>query len=538
MSLSRRSFVKALSAAAVASANASAARAEEYRRIDVYPQPNDNDVRQLAARALDAAKAAGASYADVRFTRTRTEQIGIFGPGQWSMLTDDEQGAIGVRALTDGAWGFAASPLWTNDEAARLGRDAATQAKYNSRGRKRKIEMGSPPPVVTGEWVMPVKRDPFTVPLSEKLEVMWALAESATRLDVRADVASYGLLHHKRQEKTLASTEGSFISQTRFLSHPHFQVFASDNRGAGQARTFDRLQPSSAGWEAMLVPGLAAALPEAIEEAVRKLEAERVNPGRYDVVVDALAMAQIVAHTIGVAAELDRVLGYEANAGGTSYLGPVEEMLGKFALGPRFLNVAANRSAVGGTATIKWDDEAVEPSSYAVIKDGVLVSYHTNRELAASQSAKSTGSASCESAAGFTLLQPPNIEMLPGTDNTSLDDLVKSLDHGLVVLGGAPLPGGRGIVSLDRQQLNGEMSGGTIYEVRKGKRTGYVRNAELLFRSPDLWKSLKAIGGKGSQVFTASGVSKGQPSQQLSFGAAAVPGLFSGVAVTDITRKA
>jgi TldD protein len=538
MSISRRSFVKTLSAAAVASANAAAARAEPFRRIDAYPQAHDSDIKQLAARALDAAKAAGASYADVRFTKTRIEGIGVFGAGQWSMLTDDEQGAMGVRALTDGAWGFAASPLWSNDEAARLGRDAATQAKYNSRGRKRKIEMGAQPPVVTGEWVMAVKRDPFTVPLSEKLEVMWALAESASRLDVRADIGSYGLLHHRRQEKTFASSEGSFISQTRFMSHPHFEVFAQDNRGVSQSRTFDRLQPSSAGWEVMLVPGLAAALPEAIEEAVRKLDGERVDPGRYDVVLDALAMAQLVAHSIGVAAELDRVLGYEANAGGTSYLGPVEEMLGKFALGPRFLNVSANRSARGGTATIKWDDEAVEPSSYPVIKDGVLVSYHTTRELAASQSTKSTGSASCESAAGFTLLQPPNIEMLPGTDNTTLDDLVKSLDHGLVVLGGAPIPGGRGIVSLDRQQLNGEMSGGTVYEVRKGKRSGYIRNAELLFRSPDLWKSLKAIGGKASQVFTASGVYKGQPSQQLSFGAAAVPGLFTGVAVTDITRKA
>jgi TldD protein len=538
VSPSRRSFVKTLSAAALAAGYRSSASAATAQRIDSYPAAGDPLIKDLAARALDAAKAAGATYADVRFTRTRTEQLSAFGTNQWSMQNDDEQGAVGVRALTEGAWGFASSPLWSPDEAARLGRDAASQAKYNSRGRRRKIDLGNPPPVVTGEWVMPVKRDPFTVPLSEKLDVVWALSEVATRLDAGAEIGTYTILYHRRQEKTFASTDGSFVTQTRYISHPHCQVFAGDNRGGGASRTLDLLQPSAAGWEKMNLDSLAIAIPGTVEEAVRKLDAERVTPDRFDIVFDAHATAQLVAVTIGVAAELDRVLGYEANAGGTSYLAPVDEMLGKFALGPRFLNVTANRSLVGATATVKWDDEGVVPASYPVIKDGVLVSYHTNRELAASQAIASTGAASGDSAAGFTTLQCPNIEMLPGTDETSLEDLIAGLDHGLVVLGGSPVPRGRGIVSVDRQQLNGEIAGGTVYEVRKGKRTGYIRNSECLFRSPDLWKTLKAIGGQRSQAWTASTVSKGQPSQQLSFGAAGVPALFTKVAVTDVTRRA
>lgn len=533
MSPSRRSFVKTASAAVLAAGY----RGTTGGAIDLHPQAGDPLIKDLAARALEAAKTAGASYADVRFTRTRTEQLGSFGTGQYQFMTDDEQGAIGVRALTDGAWGFAGSPLWTVDEAARLGRDAASQAKYNARGRRRKIDLGNPPPVATGEWTMPIKRDPFTVPLSEKLEVIWALGEAATRLDAGADISTYIILHHRRQEKTFSSTDGSFITQTRYVSHPFVQIFASDNRGNGQVRNFDSLQPSGSGWEAMTVDSLAEGLPGAVEEAVRKIDAERVTPDRYDVVFDALAMAQLVAMTIGVAAELDRVLGYEANAGGTSYLAPVDEVLGKLALGPRFLNVSANRSHPGALATVKWDDEGVVPTSYPVIKDGVLVNYHTNRELAHAQSTMSNGNASSDNAGGFTLLQTPNIEMLPGTDDTTLDDLVAGLDHGLVVLGGAPSVGSHGAVSLDRQQLNGEFFGGTVYEVRKGKRTGYIRNAECLFRSPDLWKSLKAIGGRRSQIWTASTISKGQPSQQLSFGSAAVPALFTKVAVTDVTRR-
>jgi TldD protein len=391
---------------------------------------------------------------------------------------------------------------------------------------------------VTGTWATPIKRDPFTVTLAEKIEVMFSLNEVPGRLDSRADASAFMVLFHRKQEKTFASTDGSFITQTRYVSHPHMQVFASDIRGNGAARTFDMLQPSAVGWEKMTDASLADAIPAAVEEAVRKLDAERVTPDRYDVVLDALAMAQLVAMTIGVAAELDRVMGYEANAGGTSYLAPPDEMLGKFAVAPRMLNVTANRTQPGAIGTVKWDDEGVVPSSYPIIKDGVLANYHTNREMAAVQGTKSTGSAASDNAGQFTILQPPNIEMLPGDQDLTLDDLVAQLDHGLVVLGGAPSPGSHGIVSLDRQQLNGEMTGGTVYEVRKGKRTGYIRNAELLFRSPDLWKTLKAIGGKRSQVWTASTIGKGQPNQQLTFGSAGVPAMFTKAAVTDVTRRA
>ena len=77
-----------------------------------------------------------------------------------------------------------------------------------------------------------------------------------------------------------------------------------------------------------------------------------------------------------------------------------------------------------------------------------------------------------------------------------------------------------------------------VYEVKKGKRTGFIRNAEVLFRTPEFWKSLQAIGGKRSQVHSGVTIRKGQPGQELSFGTSAVPALFKKVAVTDKTRKA
>lgn len=532
MTSTRRDFVARLAAVTAAGI---AARPALLSALDRYPRAGDPMLEELSARALEAARAAGATYADVRFTLTRSEDIWVVSPGIWGTPVNDEHAAVGIRALADGAWGFAASNLWTPDDVARLGREATIQAKVNAQGRNRRVEIGSPPPVVVGRWVSPVQRDPFSVPLAEKLDVILALHDAVGRVDAPVGVGAYSSLQHRRQEKTFASTDGTFVTQTLYLSHPYMQVSCVESQRYA-SRTFDKLQPGAFGWETWTEASLARDIPQLVEEVVQMLDGEPVDPDRYDIVCDGFTTARLAGATIGVAAELDRVLGYEANATGTSYLAPPEEMLGKFALGPSRLNVVANRSHPGALATVEWDDEGIVPDEYEIVKDGVLVDYHTTRDLASQR--RSRGCASSDNARNITLLHAPNIAMLPGPADTSFEDLVAGLERGLVVVGGAAFPGGTGPVTTDRQQLNGEINGSLVYEVRNGKRTRYIRNSEVLFRAPELWKGLQAIGGARSVVWTGLTVWKGQPSQQHNFGVGGVPARFSGVPVTDRSRQA
>src|SRR5690606_41894836 len=82
------------------------------------PLVQSAEVKELALRAVEAARSAGAAYADVRLTRTRT------GVG----MADSERLTVGVRALVDGYWGFASSRVWNPEEMARLGRSAVENA--------------------------------------------------------------------------------------------------------------------------------------------------------------------------------------------------------------------------------------------------------------------------------------------------------------------------------------------------------------------------------------------------------------------------
>src|SRR4051812_44253900 len=71
-----------------------------------YPDDDPGEVQRLVAAALDSAKAGGASYADVRVTRTRgvavaLNKMSVQPPGNVNNVF------VGVRVIVDNVWGFA-----------------------------------------------------------------------------------------------------------------------------------------------------------------------------------------------------------------------------------------------------------------------------------------------------------------------------------------------------------------------------------------------------------------------------------------------
>ena len=67
-----------------------------------------------ARRAFDTAGIRGAQYADIRFEIVRSERIEVRN-GVVASLADSSSTGYGMRALVDGAWGFAASSDLSDD---------------------------------------------------------------------------------------------------------------------------------------------------------------------------------------------------------------------------------------------------------------------------------------------------------------------------------------------------------------------------------------------------------------------------------------
>jgi TldD protein len=213
-------------------------------------------------------------------------------------------------------------------------------------------------------------------------------------------------------------------------------------------------------------------------------------------------------------------------------------MLGTYRVGSPLLNVTANRSHPGGVATVKWDDESVEPDEFTLVKDGVLADFQTTREQAAwlapyynktGTPVHSHGCASTDSALDVTLQNVPNLQLMPGAKAASFDDLVADTEKGLALMNVS--------VHMDTQQLTGFVLG-TMREINKGKLGRFVIGGALDFRTPEFWKSLTALGGSESTRWFGQRTEKGEPSQRSYYSVGAVPAKFKDAAIIDFMRKA
>lgn len=535
MSPTRREVLKAGLGAAVLAAVPRPLLARFGAGWEPVPPIQDPRVRDLALRAVEAARAAGATYADVRLTHTRRRRFALPLVGH---VQDREQMGVGVRAMVAGYWGYASSPVWDVDEMARLGREATRRARDSAMGPARPVDLAAAPVVTDGHWTMPVEIDPFEVSPYEIVDHLQSLSLFATRRP-RVGVP-VNWCEFEVQEKAFASTEGSYCSQRRYRSEGQFVVGYQGESERTQG-ALDLLTPAGVGWE--LYRG--QPMYDEIERLIERLEEDLTLPlkavevGRYDLVCDAWSVARLVDRTLGRATELDRALGFEANAGGTSFLDDPLAMLGELEVAAPALTLSANRSERGGAATIAWDDEGVRPDDFTLVRDGVVTDYQTTRESASwiaeyyarnGRPARSHGCASAPSALELPLQRTPNLAIAPGPEALDFDGAVAGVDRGIAV---------RQLdVDMDFQGLNGLGLGAPVYEIKAGKRVARIVGSGLLFRAPELWKSLLALGGAESLRRYGTATNKGEPPQRDYHSVTAPPAIFGNVTAIDVMRKA
>ena len=187
---------------------------------------------------------------------------------------------------------------------------------------------------------------------------------------------------HVKEQKYYADTAGTRTRQQRVRIHPEFTALTVD-RATGQFESMRTLAPPvGRGWEYLTGTGWdwrgeLAEIPELLRE---KTKAPSVEAGRYDLVVDPSNLFLTIHESIGHATELDRALGYEAAYAGTSFA--TVDKLGTLQYGSPLMNVTGDRTAVHGLSTVGWDDEGVAGQQWDIVKDGVLVGYQVDRNMA------------------------------------------------------------------------------------------------------------------------------------------------------------
>jgi TldD protein len=489
---------------------------------DAFQLIDDPRRAEVAAAALDRAKALGATYADIRINRYRRESIATR-ERQVQNVSRSTSYGFGLRVLAGGAWGFAASNRVDPGAARAAADEAVAIAKANAALAQRKVALAPADKVVT-TWTSALKRDPFDVPLDDKIAFLMKLNETALAVSGVSFVNSQVLFVD--EQKFFASSEGSRIAQRLVRTYPQFTVTAA-NRATGDFQTrvvVDRAQ--LVGYEYVEEYPWLRDAEKAGHEVIEKLKSKPVAAGKYDLVVDPSQLFLAIHETVGHSTELDRALGWEANMAGTSFLKPGDA--GKLRFGAAIVNLVGDRTQPAGLATTGYDDEGVKADRWHIVRDGMFVDWQTTRELAPLVGQKrSHGCLHSDSWASVPFPRMPNVSLQPAATEVSLDDLVGDIKRGIYVEG-------RGSSSIDQQRYNFQFGGAVIREITNGKLGAMVRDAAYQSRTPDFWASCDGVGGPATyRLWGTSADGKGEPGQTSAVSHGCPPARFRQITVLN-----
>jgi TldD protein len=481
---------------------------------------------EILQRAITAATRAGASYADARIVRKRSEWLSTREDHVVGVSYDESYG-IGIRVVAGGAWGFAATSHVEASAAEETARRAVAMGKANAAANETPVVL-APAPAVQATWGTPMRVDPFTVSLEEKTAYLLSLWEEARQ--VKGVEHGDAHLQSLGEWKMFASSDGSRIEQAITRIGPQLTLTAIDKASGEFESVRSEIAPMQAGWEYVTASPLKKDARRLGEDVVRKLKAPPVTPGKRDVILAPSNLWLTIHESCGHSTELDRALGYEANLAGTSFATP--EKRGHLQFGSPRVHVYADKTTPGGLATCAYDDDGVKTQRWDLIKDGVFVGYQTTREQAGwiGESA-SRGTSYAQDFQSIPFQRMPNVSVAPSEKEVTVEQMIAATDDGIYATGDASW-------SIDHQRYNFQFGAQMAYEVKKGKIVGPVRRFAYQSNSIEFWNACDMIGGKGSWALNgALNDGKGQPEQSNPVSHGTSPARFRQINVLDTTAK-
>ncbi len=535
MSPSRRDVLKGLAATAALSLYSNDLMADI---IATSPKGRaaDSKFKGLADIVLSEAKLVGCTYADVRFTMTANvpggsavyrSAGGAGGPGGGPgggggggggggfggrggggaargipSEADRKAAGFGVRVVHSGVWGFASSPIVTEDEIRRVTRVATEVAKASAIAKRTDLKL-APVPAYVANFITPMEKHPTSVSVTDKQAWAQAIVDKAST--VKGVTGVNVSATHSYEWRYFASSEGSYIEQELFTTSPTMTVTARVG-DVTKTRNYPGVA-SAGGWEVAERSDFLASAERVADEAVQMCTAKPLgSSGLRDLILSPshamLTIHEIIAH----ATELDRIVGYEANYAGTSFVKLSD--IGKLKYGSKHLNVTCSKTD-DGIGSTGYDDDGVKSMEWPLIREGILVGVQTNRETAHLVGEDfSRGCTFGNSWRDYPFLRMPNVHVEPGPENSpTRDEMIADIKDGVMI-------DGRGSYSIDQQRFNGQFGGHAFWEIKNGKITRMCTDVTYNAITTDFWANLDAVTGpKEYQKFGTGGDAKGQPTQ-------------------------
>ncbi len=481
-------------------------------------------MKHVANWALNTAALRGATYADARIVAQRSRALTTKN-GKVGSASDTESVGMSVRVLADGAWGFAASENLSRAAVESTAAHAVEIARASSRVKLHDVQM-APEKSVTAEWTTPYKIDPFSISVERNIDLLLNI-DSELR-GVEGVTLAETNLNFNREEQWFVSSEGSDIHQTKYSTGAGYAAYAFAANEI-QKRSYPNSyggQWQNKGYELIEELKLVENARRIGEEAVALHKADQCPEGAFDIILDSSQLGLQIHESIGHPIELDRVLGMEANFAGTSFL--TLDKLRHLRYGSELVNVVADaRQEHGpGLGTFGFDDEGVPAQCTKIISDGLFTGYLSSRETAHTiGETRSGGTLRAEGWNRLPMIRMTNISILPGEKPLTLEQLIASTDHGILMQTNRSW-------SIDDKRYNFQFGCEIGWEIKNGKRVRMVKNPSYSGITTEFWNSLDAICSRDEwTLWGTPNCGKGQPQQVMGTGHGAAPARFRKIKV-------
>lgn len=430
-------------------------------------------------------------WLELRYHDRRSRSI-LVEDGRLEAARSTHHAGIGVRALVDGAWGFASTSILTRTSLARTIAAARSAAQAAA---ARKHERQQAPPGVRFEnrsFTSPVRAPLTDKSLEGKIDLV-VRTESLIKKYGAHITSSSARYTELLDEKLIVTSDGARVHILD--SKPELRVGAVASQ-AGELQSCVEAAGHTGGFGDLFARRSAE---EMVDKAVRTatdlLRAGYIDGGNKRVILAPDVVGLLVHEAIGHTVEADFVLAGSAAANKLGHKVASDLVT--------LCDSGESEHLPGAGGVVLVDDEGVPARKVVIIDHGVLTSYLHNRESAARFGVAPTGNARAFEFDNEPLIRMRNTYLEPG--HTPVAQMIEDTNDGYLLMGAK---NGQADANAEFMFVVGE-----IYPIKNGKLGPLHRGTTITGDAFAVLGSVDAVGDQFSWELGSGFCGKGQPAK-------------------------
>ncbi|MFW9926515.1 MAG: TldD/PmbA family protein [Candidatus Thorarchaeota archaeon] len=422
-------------------------------------------------------------HLEIRYHQRKTEEIRV-DKGVLRTADSNNYAGVGIRALVDGAWGFASTSKLDKTTLNEAANDAITAAKTLSSHIKEK-KLLAPIKPMEGTFSN-LGKDPISNHgFEERVELALAIDKMMRNLDERVK-GTITILSAPTNHRYILNSDGTDVELRD--TRPQFFIRAVAAKG-GKMQPHLTARGITGGWEVFHRDSLTKAAEEAVDVATKLLDAPLAKGGKHTVVMEPSVVGLICHEAIGHTVEADLV------AAGSAAKGTIGEKVAS-----EHVTMIDSGEETEGAGWLAVDDAGVRAGKTVIIEKGVMKSYLHSRSSAHEFETEPTGNERAQEYDVEPLIRMRNTYLASG--DLSREELLEDIKFGYLL----SFPGGGQADSTAEFMF----SVPEAYEIVNGSVTKLVKNVTITGNAYEVLSSVDGVGKDWKLDMGAGACGKGQ----------------------------